>query len=219
MTRRVQELSDQRAAGVRLGRLRVGDGEHPAADAFRRVGLVIARSRSRISHCSGVRELGAISGWPATRCAPAPSRTPPLIPPESRELGAISGWPATRCAPAPSRTPPLIPPESREPGAISGWPSSTRWSTRMPDLWAASPACMVVGLYRVRRAPWSRTSEPLGSAAQQDHGGAGDRGGVDPVVPVEVGARPRLAEVVHAQRELLHAECRADGRVGVGVLV
>src|SRR2546425_944944 len=162
MTRRVQELSDQRAAGVRLGRLRVGDGEHPAADAFRRVGLVIARSRSRISHCSGVREPGAISGWPATRCAPAPSRTPPLIPPESRELGAISGWPATRCAPAPSRTPPLIPPESRELGAISGWPASTRWSTRMPDLWAASPACMVVGLYRVRRAPWGRTSEPLG---------------------------------------------------------
>src|SRR4029453_9049267 len=35
---------------------------------------------------------------------------------------------------------------------------------------------------------------------------AGDGGGVDPVVPVEVGARPRLPEVVDAERQLGHAE-------------
>src|SRR5437867_5983854 len=33
-----------------------------------------------------------------------------------------------------------------------------------------------------------------------------DRGGVDPVVAIEIGARARLAEVVHAERLLGHAE-------------
>src|SRR5439155_23494174 len=57
------------------------------------------------------------------------------------------------------------------------------------------------------------------SAAQEDRRRLDDRGGVDAVVAIEGGARSRLAEVVHAQRELRHAERRADEREGVGVAV
>src|SRR5262249_49078089 len=46
--------------------------------------------------------------------------------------------------------------------------------------------------------------------AQQDPRRPSDRGGVDSVVPIEIGARARLAEVVHAERLLGHAERGPD---------
>src|SRR5437764_3710 len=39
-----------------------------------------------------------------------------------------------------------------------------------------------------------------------------DGGGVDPVVPIEIGPRARLPEVVNAERQLGHAERRPDDR-------
>src|SRR4029453_7503911 len=45
------------------------------------------------------------------------------------------------------------------------------------------------------------------------------RGGIDAVVPIEIGARARLAEVVHAERQLGHAERRPDERQRVRVAV
>src|SRR5882724_11533447 len=47
----------------------------------------------------------------------------------------------------------------------------------------------------------------------------GDGGGVDPVVPVEIGPRARLPEVVHAERQLGHAERRSDERERVRMAV
>src|ERR1700716_4121593 len=68
-------------------------------------------------------------------------------------------------------------------------------------------------LYLTRRAPIH------GSASEQHAGRPGDRLGVDSVVPVEIGARARLAEVVHAERQLGHAERRPDERERVRMAV
>src|SRR5207253_9706569 len=46
-----------------------------------------------------------------------------------------------------------------------------------------------------------------------------DGGGVDPVVPIEIGPRARLPEVVNAERQLGHAERRPDERERVRVAV
>src|SRR5947208_7653309 len=59
----VEELTDERAARVRLGRLRVGDGEHPAADALRRVGLVLARGGRRVGHGAAYARSSNSTRW------------------------------------------------------------------------------------------------------------------------------------------------------------
>src|SRR5213592_1023569 len=86
-----------------------GDAEQRAGDE-RREG---ERHEQRgVSHCRGVREAGAIGGWPATRCDPAPFPCPLLIPSGVRGAGAIGGWPATRCDSAPFGMALFIPPEA-----------------------------------------------------------------------------------------------------------
>jgi hypothetical protein len=49
--------------------------------------------------------------------------------------------------------------------------------------------------------------------------GARDRGGVDAVVTIQIAPRARLAEVVHAERELWDAERAAQKGQRVGVPV
>src|SRR5439155_1012001 len=77
-------------------------------------------------HCKGVREVGAIGGWPETRRDPAPVLSALFIPPGVREVGAIGGWPETRRDPAAVLSALFIPPGVREVGAIGGWPETRR---------------------------------------------------------------------------------------------
>src|SRR5207244_1352938 len=83
------------------------------------------------SPCSGVREPGAIGGWPETRRAPAPVPLPPLIPVHAASPAHIGGWPETRRAPAPVPLPPLIPVHAASPAHIGGRPET--WRAATPD--------------------------------------------------------------------------------------
>src|SRR5439155_15569799 len=103
--------------------------EHPGVDGEQPVGSG--------GHCKGVREVGAIGGWPETRRDPAPVRSPLFIPPEVREVGAIGGWPETRRDPAPVLSALFIPPGDRETGTLRGWPD--KGTTRLRYARAFTP--------------------------------------------------------------------------------
>src|SRR5216110_1882185 len=94
--------------------------------------------------------------------------------------------------------------------------SRSRRSSRFLD---SVSVAIVARIIPCRRTPGTARRAARASAAQEERRGPGDRGGVDTVVMIEGGARTRLAEVVHAQRELGHAERRADERERVRVAV
>src|SRR5262245_44226306 len=94
--------------------------------------------------------------------------------------------------------------------ASSAWRRSPRTATGWSSTASARCRC---------RAPGERRGALLARAGQEAAGCLRDGGGVDAVVAVEILARAGLAEVVHAEGELGHAEGGADEGERVRVAV